>query len=135
LTSSFGGHTSLAIGDNNSIGYIDKYLAFGDQEVIMELRERVQSLLDDPKIQELVSKYNLLKSKLTSDVNILAYDQQRQDIWKNVDIEGQYIKGKCHKCSESYLDSLSYPAVYNTNTVIQDNIIMADVFENIHIQR
>jgi hypothetical protein len=92
LTSSFGGHTSLAIGDDRSI---DKYLGFGEEEVIIELQHRVQRLFDDPKIQELVMNYNLLKSKLRYDMNITGYDQEMKDIWKNVDVEGQYIKGKC----------------------------------------
>ncbi len=119
LTRSFGGHTSLGIGDNRSIGYIDKDLAFGEEEIILELQQRVQRLLDDPKIQELVMNYNLIKSRLRSDKNIVGYDQQRNDIWKNVDVEGQHINGKCRKCSESYLDSLTSPVAYKRDTVIQ----------------
>ena len=74
--------------------------------------------------------YNSLKSKLTSDMNIIGYNQGRKDIWKNVDVEGEHIKGKCRKCSQSYLDS-TYPVIYKTDTLIQGNIFMGDIFENI----
>ena len=97
---------------------------------MIELQQRVQRLLDDPKIRELVMNYNSLKSKLTSDMNIIGYDQGRKDIWKNVDVEGEHIKGKCRKCSQSYLDS-TYPVIYKTDTLIQGNIFMGDIFENI----
>ncbi|MGB0027479.1 MAG: hypothetical protein WBP64_11615 [Nitrososphaeraceae archaeon] len=130
FTSIFGGHTNLRIGNTSSGEYIDKYLAFGDEKVMIELQQRVQRLLDDPKIRELVMNYNSLKSKLTSDMNIIGYDQGRKDIWKNVDVEGEHIKGKCRKCSQSYLDS-TYPVIYKTDTLIQGNIFMGDIFENI----
>jgi hypothetical protein len=108
---------------------MQKDLAFGDEEMMKELQERVQKLLDDPQIQELLVNYNLKKLELESNVNITRYDQERKKIWKNVDVEGQRINGTCHKCSKDYLDSLFHKPIYET--YIGGVTVMGDVFEGI----
>lgn len=97
------GYCDLKIGEPNfSTGTT---IALGDKEMIEELKKRVGKLLDDPAIQNLVKDYYSKISELETNPNIRQFDEERKDIWRNIDSEGKRINGECEKCSKEYLDS------------------------------
>lgn len=73
--------------------------------MMKQLKKRVEKLLDDSTIQNLVKDYYSKISELETNSNIRQYEEERKDIWRNIDSEGKKINGECEKCSKEYLDS------------------------------
>lgn len=92
----------LRIGKPSSISTT---IGLGDREMMEELKRRVEKLLDDSKIRTLVKDYYVKKSELDKNPNVRQYEDERKEIWRNVDNEAKRIKGDCDKCSEEYLKS------------------------------
>ncbi len=128
---SLGTYYYLVIGNPDSRRYIQRELAFGEEEMMKELEKRVQGLIDSSQTQEFLVTYNLKKSELESNMSIGRYDEERNNIWKNVDVEGQFIAGECSKCSEDYLNSIFYIPSYEAYTHVGDIIVKGDVFSDL----
>lgn len=98
------GYWDLKIGDPNSS--TGTTIGLGDKEMMEELKKKVEKLLDDSTIQNLVKDYYSKISELETNSNVTQYEDERKEIWRNIDREGKRINGECEKCSKEYLDSL-----------------------------
>ncbi|MGB6531344.1 MAG: hypothetical protein WBF33_24820 [Candidatus Nitrosopolaris sp.] len=70
-----------------------------------ELKTRVEKLLDDQIIRDLVKDYYAKKSELGTNSNICKYEEGRKRIWKSVNNEAKRLKGHCDECSSDYIHS------------------------------
>jgi hypothetical protein len=73
--------------------------------MMVELKTRVEKLIDDQIMRDLVKDYHVKKSELDTNSNISKYEEERKRIWRIVDKENKPLKGHCDKCSEGYLKS------------------------------
>jgi hypothetical protein len=103
------GYEYVVIGNLDSVpdymGGKEQELGFGDHEMMVELKTRVERLIDDQKIRVLVNDYHVKKSELDTNPNISKYEEERKRIWRIVDKENKPLKGHCDICCESYLKS------------------------------
>jgi hypothetical protein len=73
--------------------------------MMLELKARVEKLVNDEAISGLVRDYYVKESELDTNSNINKYEEERKWIWRIVDEEGGRISGHCDICSEDYLKS------------------------------
>jgi hypothetical protein len=73
--------------------------------MMLELKARVEKLVDDPAIRALVRDYYVKESELDTNPNINKYEEERRQIWRIVDEDGGRVSGHCDICSEDYLKS------------------------------
>jgi hypothetical protein len=99
------GYEYLVIGNVDPMQYKEEQLGFGDHEMMIELKSRVEKLVDDQRIRDLVRNYYVKQSELDTNTNISKYEEERKRIWRIVDKEAKPINGHCDKCSKEYLDS------------------------------
>jgi hypothetical protein len=96
----------LVIGNVESMRYMsEQELGFGDHEMMVELKTRVERLLDDQTIRRFVKDYHLKKSELDTNPNINKYEEERKRMWRIVDKESKQLRGYCDKCCEEYIKS------------------------------
>jgi hypothetical protein len=86
------------------LGGKEQVLGFGDHEMMVELKTRVEKLIDDQIVRDLVKDYHMKKSELDTNSNISKYEERKR-IWRVVDKETKPLRGYCDECSEEYLKS------------------------------
>ncbi|MGC1928819.1 MAG: hypothetical protein WA667_07570 [Candidatus Nitrosopolaris sp.] len=99
----------LVIGNLESLpdylGGKEQVLGFGDHEMMVELKTRVEKLIDDQIVRDLVKDYHMKKSELDTNSNISKYEEERKVIWRSVNSEAKRLKGHCDECSNDYIHS------------------------------
>jgi hypothetical protein len=80
------GYEYVVIGNLDSVSHYvggkEQELGFGDHEIMVELKTRVEKLIDDQKIRDLVKDYDMKKSELDTISNISKYEEERRRIWR-----------------------------------------------------
>jgi hypothetical protein len=102
------GYEYLVIGNSESMRQYKaegEPLGFGDHEMMVEFKTRVQKLIDDQTIRDLVKDYHVKKSELDTNSNISKYEEERKHMWRSVNNEVKRIEGHCDQCSKDYIDS------------------------------
>ena len=97
----------LVIGNLESLpaymGGKEQELAFGDHEMMSQLQVRVEKLLENHIIRDLVKDYYVKMSELGVNSNISKYEEGRKGIWRSVNNEAKRLKGQCDECSDDYI--------------------------------
>jgi hypothetical protein len=86
----------LALDQYDLKGHREKTLALGDGNMMYELKVRIERLLDDSIIRQLVKTYHELESELQSGKKADQLENDIKGIWDKVYYEGAFLKGEGH---------------------------------------
>jgi hypothetical protein len=88
----FAGYEDLKIGEPNSSA--GTTIALGDKEMMEELKRRVEELLDNPEIHQLVRNYHNKKSQLQTRENADQLDAEINGMWNDINSHSSFLKGE-----------------------------------------